>query len=229
MYEFGSPIDRRSALRRLTAVLGAVATAPLASGLLSGCRTPSDLAAYEFRTLTGAQPDLLAALVDQIIPETDTPGAAEAGVPQFVDTMLSDWYAPDERDEFLAALDAVDTRASGSFLDLDDDARAVLVATLDAEAYAEQPGAVGSAATPDDEAVDDDVAEAGQEGTFKAQQEQQNEVAGMQGDLAEAQTDDEPGDAASGAVGTGETGGDGNAQAPDAATAAPPSSASSRR
>ncbi|MGB3542004.1 gluconate 2-dehydrogenase subunit 3 family protein, partial [Rubrivirga sp.] len=140
---FNPTIDRRSALRRLSAVLGGVATVPLASGLLAGCKTPggAELAAYEYQTLTGTQPILLAAIVDQIIPETDTPGAAEAGVPQFIDMMLTDWYAPEERDQFVAGLDAVDRRANGSFVDLEDAARAELIATMDAEAYAEQPGA----------------------------------------------------------------------------------------
>ena len=199
---FGPPIDRRSALRRLSAVLGGVATAPLASGLLSGCRTPSggDLAAYEFRALDDGQRDLLSALVDQILPATDTPGAAEAGVPQFVDTMLADWYAPDERDRFLAGLDAVDRRANGSFLDLDDEARATLVSTMDAETYAPTPGAVGGAAQPDEEEIDGDVAGAAQEGTYQAQDEQENEVAGMQGDLGEAQSDS----AGVGEIATGE-------------------------
>ena len=139
---------RRSALRRLSYVLGGVATAPLMSGLLAGCSTPggSDLAAYQFQTLSEPQQNLLAALVDQIIPATDTPGAAEAGVPQFVDHMLADWYAPEERDAFLAGLDAVDRRAEGSFVGLDDAARATLVEAMDAETYGEQPGAVGSEA-----------------------------------------------------------------------------------
>ena len=188
---FNPSLDRRAALRRLSAVLGGVATAPLMSGLLAGCKTPggSELAAYQFQTLTGAQPDLLAALVDQIIPATDTPGAAEVGVPQFVDTMLTSWYAPEDRDAFLAGLDAVDRRASGSFVDLDDAGRAQLVATLDAEAYAAQPGAVGSEVQADDDDPDGDVAGAAQEGTYQSSEEAQNEVAGMQGDLGEAMAD----------------------------------------
>ncbi len=183
---FNPSIDRRSALRRLTAVLGGVATVPLTSGLLAGCKTPggADLAAYEFQTLTAGQQNLLAALVDQIIPETETPGAAEAGVPQFVDLMLTDWYAPGEREQFLAGLEAVDARAGGSFVDLEDDARAELVAAMDEEAYAEQ--------APEAETPDEDVVEAAQEGTAAAQDEASNEVAGMQGDLGEAQ--DDPGD-----------------------------------
>lgn len=188
-----APIDRRSALRRLSAVLGGVVTAPLASGLLAGCRTPdgSDLADYAFRTLSEPQQRTLAALVDQIIPATDTPGASDVGVPQFVDTMLTDWYAAEERDGFLAGLDAVDRRANGSFVGLDADAQAQLVATMDAEAYAPTPGAVGGAARPDDEEIDGDVAESAQEGTYKAQQERELEVAGMQGDLGEAMDDDD--------------------------------------
>ena len=181
---FGSPIDRRAALRRLSLALGGVATAPLASGLLAGCRTPSggDLAAYEYRALDDGQRDLLAALVDQILPATDTPGAAEVGVPQFVDTMLADWYAPEERGRFLAGLADVDRRADGgSFVALDGDARAALVTALDAETYAPS--------TPDVPAADPDVASAAQEGTYQAQEEAEAEVAGMQGDLGEAMAD----------------------------------------
>ena len=179
---FGSPIDRRAALRRLSLALGGVATAPLASGLLSGCRTPSGdaLAAYDYRTLDAGQRDLLAALVDQILPATDTPGAAEAGVPQFVDLMLTDWYAPEERDGFLAGLADVDRRAEGSFVDLSDDARATLVATLDAQTF----GPADAASAPDE-----DVVEAGREGTAQADEEAENEVAGMQGDLGNAMSD----------------------------------------
>lgn len=207
MHTLGSPIDRRSALRRLSAVLGGVVTAPLASGLLAGCRTPSgaDLASYEYATLTSEQADLLAALVDQIIPTTDTPGAAEAGVPQFIDMMLTDWYAPEERDRFVDGLAAVDRRAEGSFVGLDDDARATLVATMDAEAFAPDPGAVGGAAESDEETPDGDVAGAAQEGTYQAGEEAENEVAGMQGDLGESM-DDEPTEVATG-EGTASVGG----------------------
>ena len=166
-------------LRRLSLAFGGLATAPLASGLLSGCRTPEtgDLASYTYSTLNDDQQRLISALVDQILPETDTPGASEAGVPQFIDTMLTDWYAPEERDEFLAALGAVDARGSGPFADLDDAAQAEMVAAMDAEAFANQPA---------DEVPDEDVAEVAVEGTSAMKEEAENEVAGMQGDLGES-------------------------------------------
>ena len=180
---FDAPIGRRAMLRRLSLAAGGLATAPLVSGLLAGCRTPADaeLADYAYAALGDAQQRSIAALVEQIIPTTDTPGARDAGVPQFIDTMLSGWYAPDERDAFLAGLAAVDARAEGgSFAALAPDAQAALVAAMDAETFG---------AATDAEPVDDDVAEAAQEGTFAAEQERENEVAGMQGDLGDAQAD----------------------------------------
>lgn len=188
MFEYGTPIGRRAALRRLSLALGGVATAPLASGLLGGCRTPAAGEPYTYQTLDERQQQLLSALVDQILPPTDTPGAAEAGVPQFVDLMLSEWYAPEERDGFLAGLADVDRRAQAegraAFIDLDDEGRAALVAALDAETF-QNPEA------PAADAADDDVAESAQEGTYKAGEEEEREVAGMQGDLGAAQDDEE--------------------------------------
>ena len=185
MIDFNPTLGRRAVLRRLSYALGGIATAPLTSGLLAGCATPDGdaLANYSYQTLNEDQQGLLAALVDQILPATDTPGAAEAGVPQFIDTMLSGWYAPEERDGFLAGLSAFDARAEGgSFLGLDAPAQAALVAAVDAETYA----------PAQDEPIDGDVAEAAQEGTYAAGEEQESEVAGMQGDLGESMQDDEP-------------------------------------
>lgn len=177
-------IGRREALRRISFALGGIATAPLASGLLSGCRTPGTGEAYTYRTLAEPQQRQLAALVERIIPTTDTPGAAEAGVPQFVDLMLSEWYAPEERDAFLAGLADVDRRAQteggAAFTDLDEEAQGRLVAALDAETFAP--------ARPDDQVPDEDVVGAAQGGTYATDEQREREVAGMQGDLGEAMT-----------------------------------------
>ena len=183
MDALSASIGRRAALRRLTLALGGIATAPLASGLLSGCRTPAegDLGGYAYRALSESQQSLLAALVDRILPPTDTPGAAEAGAPQFIDMMLAEWYAAEDRDRFLAGLDAVDARAEGgSFVALDGEAQAALVAALDAETFPppEPP-----------EPVDEDVASAAREGTYQAEEQEEQEVAGTQGDLGEAMTE----------------------------------------
>jgi hypothetical protein len=56
------------------------------------------------------QAGLVSENVEMIIPQTDTPGARAAGVPEFIDRILADWHPPKERRQFLAGLDAIDSR-----------------------------------------------------------------------------------------------------------------------
>ena len=58
-----------------------------------------------------AQRHLVDLLAEMIIPATDTPGAREADVPAFIETMVADWYTDTERTIFLQGLAA--TRAIG--------------------------------------------------------------------------------------------------------------------
>ena len=65
---------------------------------------------------------LLDALCERIIPTTDTPGAMEAGVTRYIEMIVDEYYAPDEREGFLRDLQAVDAQAEqrgrASFADL---------------------------------------------------------------------------------------------------------------
>ena len=58
--------------------------------------------------LTPARARVMEALAEVIIPATDTPGASEAGVTEFVAALVDGWLDDDERDRFLAGLDTVD-------------------------------------------------------------------------------------------------------------------------
>ncbi len=58
--------------------------------------------------LTPARARVMEALAEVIIPETDTPGALEAGVTGFVAALVDGWLDDDDRDRFLAGLDTVD-------------------------------------------------------------------------------------------------------------------------
>jgi len=60
--------------------------------------------AYIFRTLDYRQRRAIEAVVERIIPETDTPGALGARVHEFVDLILTEFAARSDREAFLAGL-----------------------------------------------------------------------------------------------------------------------------
>jgi hypothetical protein len=62
-------------------------------------------------------PAALQRISEIIIPRTETPGAIDAGVPEFLWTLLNTWHRVDERGRFLAALrrfEAMSLSAEGS-------------------------------------------------------------------------------------------------------------------
>ncbi|MFN3457992.1 MAG: gluconate 2-dehydrogenase subunit 3 family protein [Novosphingobium sp.] len=93
--------DRRAMLAGLATLLGVAALpdAALAAPVRKG------------RFLPRAQFALLAAVVDTILPTTDTPGALEAKVDARLDAMLRDWASPATRAEIGAALARIDAAA----------------------------------------------------------------------------------------------------------------------
>lgn len=64
---------------------------------------------------TEGQRALVSALSERVMPTTDTPGAIAAGVPAFVEKLLADWAAPDERKPILVGLDAIEARSQADF------------------------------------------------------------------------------------------------------------------
>lgn len=112
-------------------------TAMLLGGMLSSSATRAVLAGIDGRVMiqspvfTVLQREQCAVLTEMIIPTTDTPGAIAAGVPHFVELMVSDWYTPRERQIFFAGLKALDQSSevlSGmGFLNCTDDQRLSLL------------------------------------------------------------------------------------------------------
>jgi hypothetical protein len=63
------------------------------------------------RALDARQTETVATIAELIVPETDTPGARAAGVPEFIDLMLAEWYDAEDRERFAQGLADVDARA----------------------------------------------------------------------------------------------------------------------
>jgi gluconate 2-dehydrogenase gamma chain len=68
---------------------------------------------------TPLQRAAVSAMAEQVIPATDTPGAIDAGVPRFIELMVSDWFNASERELFMRGLEDVQQRAGGDFAALD--------------------------------------------------------------------------------------------------------------
>lgn len=62
-------------------------------------------------TLTAAEYAIVSQAAERIIPRTDTPGAADARVADFIDVMLTDWYDASDRERFRIGLRELDNAA----------------------------------------------------------------------------------------------------------------------
>jgi hypothetical protein len=67
------------------------------------------------RTLNAHQHATVKAMAEMVIPRTDTPGASDVGVAEFVDLILTEWYEEAERTRFLSGLAEVDSRSRALF------------------------------------------------------------------------------------------------------------------
>jgi len=146
MKESSYTLTRRQLLRNAALILGISAVPPgVASAVLSGAGKGKDAVP---NTLTPPQFQLVSKLSGMIIPESDTPGAVGAGVPLFIDALLTDYCSAGHCQRFLMGLREVDALARphgfSGFLKADDGAQLRIVKELDEEAYAQSVESVGA-------------------------------------------------------------------------------------
>ena len=139
--------------RRALQVLGALAAFPALPGvqglsaselLALGARVHTsledDTPGMAPRALTPAQYRAVAAAAEHILPRTDTPGATDARVADFIDVMLAGWYSTEDRDRFIAGLAELDARARRAyrraFVDGRSEQRTALLVIFDGEVSA---------------------------------------------------------------------------------------------
>lgn len=103
-------ISRREAIRRAALMLGVALTPSLFSTALqaqSGLTTTVS----GLRYLSESQQAMVAIIAERILPKTDTPGAVDAGVPDFINIIYGKYLNEDDKIMFSAGLDEVATRA----------------------------------------------------------------------------------------------------------------------
>lgn len=77
--------------------------------------TAPDFTATPVNYFTPPQREIIAAMVEVIIPRTDTPGAIDAGVPIFVELMVAHWLNEEETAIFNAGLTDMEVRIPADF------------------------------------------------------------------------------------------------------------------
>ena len=107
-------MNRRELLQRVAWMMGGAISAPAALGVLGGCSAKKEIG-WKPVFLSDEQAALVAEVAEIIIPKTDTPGAKDAGVPAFIDTLLKDVYTQEDRDRYLAGLKAFDDGAQSKY------------------------------------------------------------------------------------------------------------------
>ncbi|WP_369791986.1 MULTISPECIES: gluconate 2-dehydrogenase subunit 3 family protein [unclassified Sediminibacterium] len=130
-------MNRREALSSVALLLGGTILGSQA--FLSGCKsTAGDAVAFTPEDIA-----FLNEVAETILPKTDTPGAKEANVGEFMTVIVKDCYKPAEAKVFMegmAALQFKDAKAKigKSFMEASPEERTKLLTELDAEAKAFQ-------------------------------------------------------------------------------------------
>jgi len=107
-------IDRREALRKTALLMGAAVSASTVSAFLYGCKTRPNLN-YKPAFFTEDQASLVSQGAEIILPKTDTPGATDVGVPNFIDMLVKDCYKEEDQKKFLDGLHDFDQNAIKAF------------------------------------------------------------------------------------------------------------------
>jgi hypothetical protein len=137
-------MQRRDVLKMLAA---GAAVPVFSSPLLGFFREAQEKvgAGYKLRTLNAHQNDTVLAMIDQIIPATDTPGAKGARVNEFIDVILTEWATDEEREKFLQGLADVDTKSNElfgkNFVDATAEQQVTLLRAMDDVAMSEKKAA----------------------------------------------------------------------------------------
>lgn len=102
-------ISRKEALKRAGLMMGGFVFAPAITGVLNGC-TPQ---AGEWTPVAfdADQAATIKAIVDTIFPETDTPSASQAGIPGYIDELLTRNSSPEDQEEFTSELSTFMTQS----------------------------------------------------------------------------------------------------------------------
>ncbi len=130
-------MERRETLEHLSVILGGAIALPIASGFLAGCQPSGDPGVWKPQALSSDQSEILTVMTERIIPKTDTPGATDARVVEFLDLIVADWFDDPEKKEFFEgmneALALCEKKNRNEFLSCSSEQQTAFLSELDKE------------------------------------------------------------------------------------------------
>lgn len=115
-------MNRREAMLRVAGFIGASFSAPLMMGLSNYENADLENREEKLYRLPANQKELIETISELIIPETKTPGAKAAKVPEFIVMMIEECYSKEDRVRFYSGLQTFNESAitiyGKSFTDL---------------------------------------------------------------------------------------------------------------
>jgi hypothetical protein len=132
-------VDRRTLIAEMLALVGAAAAPPAAVAAIAAAPAQAGVG---WRFLGLAEMALLREMAEAMIPRTDTPGANDAGVPEFIDGLMIDWAGDGAREQLRRALSDYRTLAGSS--GKSSAARLAAMVELDRRSFAAPLGNVGA-------------------------------------------------------------------------------------
>ncbi len=129
-------IDRREAIRRVSALLGGIALVS-ESALLTGCRDRTADRGGDAARFSDTDVAFLDEVAETILPETKTPGAKAAKVGAFMALMVTDAYEPADQKIFRDGMQQLDaacrTKHNTAFMTATPEQRLALLEEVDRE------------------------------------------------------------------------------------------------
>lgn len=129
-------MDRREYIRQTAAILGLSLTGISASEILSSCQKASNLD-WKPRFFTPAQAEVISEIAETILPKTNTPGAKELAIPQFIDVIIKQTMGKEAQAAFGKELDEFEKEVKDNFgsgfIKLSDEQKTEYLSKLDKE------------------------------------------------------------------------------------------------
>lgn len=108
-------MTRREVIKQTALLTGYALTASMMQGILNGCQSTTSHADWKPTYFTQEQADLISAAAERILPRTGTPGALDAGVPEYIEMMVKNVLRPREREAFLLGVKSFNPNAIDAF------------------------------------------------------------------------------------------------------------------